>query len=1256
MSQQIKTSNQVIYRFLPLLLTTLLVAACGTYNQPFLTQPQSNKSKDSLPEGEVVHRTYMIGDAGGFNDKEKKQNFVFNHVKERIANDSAEKSVVFLGDNIYNKGLGEKGSADYERERMILQAHLDVAEGNDSKMYFIPGNHDWNNNSPGGLAAIQRQEEYVKENRISKHRVKFYPKNGCGDPEVVKISKDLVYIIFDSQWWVHDWSTEKNINKGCEIKSRREFVDKMKDLIIEHKNDQIILFLHHPMISNGNHGGKFSFKDHLFPLTKKSDIAYLPLPFIGSIYPLYRQLGGTNQDNTYPLIKELHKELESTIRGYDAGQVMFVSGHDHFLQHTEEQFIFQKFPIHYIISGSGYKKGYAAKGFNANFVYSKRGYSVLSFYSDGSTWLDFYTISDDGKEEKLSYRKQIYEGKPGKKAFENISVSADRPETVTLAPNETFGKGGTYRFFLGDQFREAWTTPIKSPIFSPDKFYDGVTPIKKGGGLFSRTLRLEGEDGKQYVMRSMNKDFYKAVPEKWKGLELLKLYSDQNTASIPYGALYVSALSEYANVYHSDPKIVYLDEPKILGPFEEYFPKGHYLLEARPDGDWSDSPLFGSSKEVVGYNDLLYNLRKKTNHFVDQKWVLKSRLFDILIHDRDRHDDQWRWAAFEEGDKTIYRPVPRDRDWAFFKYGGLIPWVMGNIVDKKLKSFNANSIDVKSLATNANTFDRYFLNELTWSDWEEVIEELTSNISDEAIEKSLEALPPESIDYLRGELVDKLKSRKKILKRDVKKYYDFITKEIEVTGTDEKDIFEISMLDNGDTHVIVYKDSEKYGKVKKYDRVIEKDATEELRIYGLAGKDKFNINKVGKGHCRIRIIGGIGDDKLEINGFADGGKKIAVYDSPGGMEISGIQYVSDHRDEDLLTNEYDRRGFLYDTGLPWLNLGYAPDDGLILGVGFNSIKHGWRKSPYEASHLFNVEVTPNRGFGIDLEYEGEWVDVFGKGWGFAPEVFLESPDYINYFGLGSNSDIVGEESKFNWVQRSSWGVVANIIARRASNRIKFTFGPGYESHDLNPEEGSILLALEEFDLSDFDRTHFVGLQSELRIHTLDRVLKPSRGFLIEAFAKHQYNLNDKNHVLGLGGSIAFFIPLSVRYDITFGSNSGYQKMIGDPLFYQLPSMGSKKYLRPFRSHRYRGEAIAYQQFDLRFKFFDWNNTVVPMTIGGIGGYDFGQVYYKGQDNGDIKHGWTGGVYFDLLGYFILRTSFSGSTEGTYFVFDVGFNF
>lgn len=69
--------------------------------------------------------------------------------------DNVESSLVYLGDNIYNAGLHESTHEDRPREEAILDAHLSVTDNNDANVYFIPGNHDWNDNRTGGLDANQ---------------------------------------------------------------------------------------------------------------------------------------------------------------------------------------------------------------------------------------------------------------------------------------------------------------------------------------------------------------------------------------------------------------------------------------------------------------------------------------------------------------------------------------------------------------------------------------------------------------------------------------------------------------------------------------------------------------------------------------------------------------------------------------------------------------------------------------------------------------------------------------------------------------------------------------------------------------------------------------------------------------------------------------------------------------------------------------------------------------------------------------------
>ena len=45
----------------------------------------------------------------------------------------------------------------------------------------------------------------------------------------------------------------------------------------------------------------------------------------------------------------------------------------------------------------------------------------------------------------------------------------------------------------------------------------------------------------------------------------------------------------------------------------------------------------------------------------------------MFIMDFDRHEDQWRWATNDTGEKKTYVAIPRDRDQAFFINNGFIP-------------------------------------------------------------------------------------------------------------------------------------------------------------------------------------------------------------------------------------------------------------------------------------------------------------------------------------------------------------------------------------------------------------------------------------------------------------------------------------------------------------------------------------------------------------------------------------------------------
>src|SRR5690606_18751883 len=147
-----------------------------------------------------------------------------------------------------------------------------------------------------------------------------------------------------SQWWLQ-LSNRPGIESDCPAKTEEEDLVQLEDLIQKNSDKLIILALHHPLKSYGPHGGYFTIKQHIFPFTDINDKYYLPLPVLGSIYPLTRAVFGTSQDIKHPLYQKMINSIENVTNQFN--NVIYVSGHEHTLQYIVDSL------RHYIVSGSG---------------------------------------------------------------------------------------------------------------------------------------------------------------------------------------------------------------------------------------------------------------------------------------------------------------------------------------------------------------------------------------------------------------------------------------------------------------------------------------------------------------------------------------------------------------------------------------------------------------------------------------------------------------------------------------------------------------------------------------------------------------------------------------------------------------------------------------------------------------------------------------------------------------------------------------
>ena len=1237
------------FRYIILLLTITIIS-CQTVRKPYYGDANLTNAAFELPNSnsERIYSLYLLGDAGELDDPVGKSNFVMSAVRDALLKESSNSAVAYLGDNLYPKGLVKKDNPDRQRGEDILLAELGVVEGTSAKAYFIPGNHDWKHFSKGGLKYIKRQENFIKDNS-DKKQVKFYPKNGCGDPEVVKLNKDLVLFLIDSQWWFTDWDKEKKMNKGCEIKSRKAFLEAMEDLFIKYKNDQIVVLMHHPMYTNGPHGGYYSLKQHLFPLTEVKNFLWIPLPVIGSLYPIYRSVKGHPQDIPHPDYQELITALQK--HAHLAKNVIFTAGHEHSMQYNK------KGDQHFVLSGSASRTTDSRKGKGAEFVHSERGYGKLDFFKNGEVWLSFYEVPDANNSEKLVYTQQIIEPTAGTVDDETDYDSAEElDEYITMAANKNFKASGFKEFWLGSQYRTMWATDIKTPIIDLKNTLNGLTPIKKGGGMASNSLRMSDPDGKHFILRSINKDYTKLLPENFKNLKAINIMKDQNSASHPYGALMIPTLSEAAGIYYTEPKLVYLPHQKQLGNYNKLFPEEMYLLEQRPSGDWSDHAPFGNSENIISYNDLLNILENKKKHFVDQHWVLKSRLFDIWIHDWDRHDDQWRWASFEEENGTLYRPIPRDRDQAFYKFVGVLPRLIAIYAQRKFKTMDDEIHDIPGLAFNAKHFDRFFLNELEWDDWKDVTKQLQNNITDESIEASFDALPEEVRELQREELTYKLKRRRDDLQKYARKLYEFINKEVEVSGTNNKDDFIIEALANGNLK-ITFSVHDKDERILRYEREIDHTVTKEVRLYGMGSKDLFVLKGEPKSKIRLRIIGGEDDDEIVDETGGKLLKSVFVYDTEKGIDVEeGLGFKDRRSDIDLDVNDFDRYEFKYNMGLPFLLLGYTPDDRWWLGLGGSFTKHGWRKAPFAAKHTYSASFAPGVKNTLIFNYEGIFTEAVFRTFDFNPRLNFSNPFYVNYFGNGNEIAPLQDDIQFNWVRMSNYGADLHLKKRSKNGRSHIYFGPAYKSFKVVPVEERVL---EEVFVSGdpiYERDNFFGGNVGYELNSVDRQNAPTQGIRLGAHLNYLRDVDDDNDVTTFTANGGFYLTLIARPQLVFATRASYTKVFGDPRFYQLPHLGNNSGLRGYRNERFRGESIISHMTDLRLHLFNWSNNVMPMSVGITGGFDYGNFYFDDFGNGDMLTSWSFGLSLDILDMAVLHPYYSLTDEFNQFSLMLGFSF
>ncbi|MCH7516917.1 MAG: hypothetical protein IIB08_07325, partial [Bacteroidetes bacterium] len=251
--------------------------------------------------------------------------------------------------------------------------------------------------------------------------------------------------------------------------------------------------------------------------------------------------------------------------------------------------------------------------------------------------------------------------------------SGSEKKYITVIPGEQYKAGWFHNFWFGKHWRDIWTTPIRVRVLNLSTFAGGLTPLKVGGGLQTKSLHFNGKDGNIYKFRSISKDPTKVLESELQESLIADVLQDQISSANPLGALVVVPLLNAVDVLQAEPQLFVLPDDEMLGKFRKEFGGMLGMIEIHPDEREDGKPGFAGADKIVGTYKLFHRLEQKRSEKVDSKEYFKARLMDNYVGDWDRHTDQWRWARYDVNGEELWRPIPRDRDQAFPKYDGVFP-------------------------------------------------------------------------------------------------------------------------------------------------------------------------------------------------------------------------------------------------------------------------------------------------------------------------------------------------------------------------------------------------------------------------------------------------------------------------------------------------------------------------------------------------------------------------------------------------------
>jgi hypothetical protein len=818
------------------------------------------------------------------------------------------------------------------------------------------------------------------------------------------------------------------------------------------------------------------------------------------------------------------------------------------------------------------------------------------------------------------------------------------------------------RYLVGSTYRDLWLDTIHVEVLDLRRTAGGLTPLRRGGGRQTASLRFLDAAGREYTFRSVDKSPTRAQEVELRGTLGGQVLRDQVSSLVPAAPVLAARMATAADVLHAPPRLVVMPDDPVLGEFRDEFAGMLGTFEEHSDEIDDDTPGFGGFEQIAATESLLATMREDPRHQVDARAYLNARLLDLLLGDWDRHADQWRWARVVNGAGFLWKPIARDRDYVLSDYDGALMIAVRLAIPNTVR-FRDEYVDLNGLLDSARELDTQLLAPLDRAVWDSTAVALRARITDQDIAEAVNTLPMPFVESRGAAFVAALRSRRDRLELVADEFYRRLASVAQVHASDGDELARIERRTDGSVSVRIASSFEDWQGVT-FDREFNPDETKEIRIFLMNGDDRAVLTGAGERGIVIRVIGGDGADVLVDSSFV-------------ARRGAWTSFHDDGPDDRLLgrsTTTIDRRQYSppvaeggddaeaeaaaeEEEALPWIPLDdsgttysilpildYSTTRGVIFGAGVSLTDGRFRHDPYGARISLDLRFAPRwSAFALSGNSDFHFADPATR---LEIDARVSQIDAFRFYGFGNETDdpLPAE----HYLVRPRVVAATATFYRRLGDELEIGVG-GIARHTRYPAGAAGPLSQLE---SAADPLGMLGLKATARIEGINSTKRTQ----IEADLTATFiplTTQGEGSFGTIQGAIGAILPLSstgaTRAHLRFGGRYAF----GDYPVDEAAYLGGRHSLRGYPEWRFAGDAMTHATVE-GITRLGRVPLLVNWNVDGVLFGDVGRVFLSGESS-DRWHGAPGaGLTFSLTEVTLGATVAYGPEPRLYLDADVDF--